>query len=104
MKVNPVLFVLYIAISIILGASVSKIESKSCSEKIQQLQMRNAFLEDYKHAYIDLVDKMDTLHQNCFQMNESSMRINNTYTLSDRVGNSTVCCKECNQEITNQNK
>lgn len=39
-------------------------------EKIQQLELRIMFLEDYKKAYIDLADRCDTLHERCFRTKE----------------------------------
>jgi hypothetical protein len=43
---------------------------KRDSDKIQELQIRCHFLEGYKDAYMNHVDKCDTLHSKCFKIGE----------------------------------
>lgn len=39
-------------------------------DKIQELQIRCHFLEGYKDAYMNHIDKCDTLHSKCFKLGE----------------------------------
>lgn len=43
----------------------------SQEEKIQAIQVRNAFLEDYKRAFMNHIPKCDTMHKNCVRMDDT---------------------------------
>ena len=38
------------------------------SDRIQQLQIENAFLKDYKRCYFNHLEKCDTMHIKCFKI------------------------------------
>lgn len=97
MNLKPTAILALVLFPVILCSIVYGVVMNRQKDKIQQLQVRNAFLEDYRRAFIELADKCDTLHQECWSV--PHLRVGNTYTLSKSASEYTVYCKECKNEI-----
>lgn len=68
MKTNPTILLLIALGPMIVCAAAFIYIMSAQKEKIQQQQLRIEFLSDYKKAYMEHINKCDTVHVGCFNM------------------------------------
>ena len=59
-----------LTIGVMAGVTIWLDNNESKSNQIKELQIRCHFLEGYKDAYMNHIDKCDTLHVKCFKLVE----------------------------------